>query len=383
MAQHARKKKSRSKKRTVRLLPVTITMLSLLLVIKINEVYLGSQRLREMYDVRSASAEDEKAKEEKSTTPAATPDAPAADGAKSTKPIDALVTDDVPEVSEPAPKPADAVKEPTTKPTEEKDEKKKDEEKKAEGGAHGKSSEGKDAKDHKDDKEGEKDAKKEDKEKSDKKDEKKDDKKEDGHGKEEKHGEGEGEAKPEEEPKTFGTGKSTIKEIEALKARDAQPRFSKTEIDLLENLSKRRDELDQREKEMEMKARVLDATEKRINDKLGEMKNLQTELTKIVAQYNDKQDTQIKSLVKIYEGMKPDEAAAIFNELEMPILLDVISKMSERKVSPILANMTPKKAKDVTQELAEKRKKDNIRISGSAPLASLPAAAVTPAPAKQ
>jgi flagellar motility protein MotE (MotC chaperone) len=77
----------------------------------------------------------------------------------------------------------------------------------------------------------------------------------------------------------------------------------------------------------------------------------------VLAQYNEKQDSQIKSLVKIYESMKPEEAAAIFNEMEMPILLDVIGKMSERKVALVLAGMNPKRARDVTQELADKRKK--------------------------
>ena len=74
---------------------------------------------------------------------------------------------------------------------------------------------------------------------------------------------------------------------------------------------------------------------------------------------------QIKSLVKIYEGMKPDEAAAIFNELDMPILLDVIGKMSERKVALVLANMNPKRARDVTQELADKRKKIDMNAAAS------------------
>ena len=79
------------------------------------------------------------------------------------------------------------------------------------------------------------------------------------------------------------------------------------------------------------------------------MPDMQAELGKVLAQYNQKQDDQIKSLVKIYENMKPEDAANIFNQMEMPILLDVISKMSERKVALVLANMDPKRAKDVTQ----------------------------------
>lgn len=262
------------KPRSFRLIPITVIMLGLLFVIKVNEVYIGSRQLREFYAVRDASASDK------------------ADAAKAEE------------------KPADK-----------------------------------------------KDAAKSEEAKSD---DKKEEAKDSGHGEAAKEGEkSEGEhgaAKPPEEPKTYGLGKSTVKEIEALKEKNIGTRFSKTEVDLLENLSKRRDELDQREKDLEMKTKVLDAAQKRIDDKLAEMKILDTQLSKTVATYNEKQDMQIASLVKIYEAMKPPQAAAIFNELDLPILLEVIDKMSERRVAPVLALMDPKKAKDVTQELAAMRK---------------------------
>lgn len=177
-----------------------------------------------------------------------------------------------------------------------------------------------------------------------------------GHGEAKGGGGGHGGGKPPEEPKTFGEGKLTVKQIEEMKAREQVQPYSQTELDLLQNLTKRREELDKRAEELEIKSAVLDATEKRINDKVGEMKALQQELTAVIAEYKNQQDNEVKSLVKIYESMKPLDAAAIFNEMDMPILLEVIDKMSERKVAPILAGMSPTRARDVTQELAELRK---------------------------
>ena len=306
MAKKQKKPQAPRKRRMVRLLPLTITMLSLLFIIKMNEVYLGSRELREIYGARDAVAEEKKAEH-------------GSEEAKKEEPK-----------KEGEAKEGDAKKEETAS---------KEEVKKEEGG-HG-------------------EAKKE----------------EGGHGAPEK--------KIEDE-KTFGTGKSTVKEIEALKARDAQPRYTQAELDLLQNLSKRRDELDQRERDLEIKAKVLDASEKRITDKITEIKTLEAELSKVLVQYNEKQDGQIKSLVKIYESMKPDEAAAIFNELEMPILLDVIGKMSERKVALVLANMNPKRARDVTQELADRRKKaaqNTASVAASAPTATPAPVAPAAAPA--
>ena len=60
----------------------------------------------------------------------------------------------------------------------------------------------------------------------------------------------------------------------------------------------------------------------------------------------------IAAVEKIYENMKPKAAAGVFEELDMDILLEVVSRMKERKVAPILALMTPTRAKELTFELA-------------------------------
>jgi len=53
--------------------------------------------------------------------------------------------------------------------------------------------------------------------------------------------------------------------------------------------------------------------------------------------------------------MKPKDAARIFEELDMAVLLDVIERMKERKSAPILAKMNPVRAKAITLELAQRR----------------------------
>lgn len=132
--------------------------------------------------------------------------------------------------------------------------------------------------------------------------------------------------------------------------------FTQIELDLLQNLSKRREELDSWGKEIEMREGLLKATEVKLNEKIGELKGLKQEVETLLTQYNEKEDVKIRSLVKIYENMKPKDAARIFDEVDMPILLQVIDRMSERKVAPILANMNPQRAKDLTVELAEQKK---------------------------
>lgn len=138
--------------------------------------------------------------------------------------------------------------------------------------------------------------------------------------------------------------------------------FTQVELDLLQSLSQRREELDQWARDVQMKETLLDATEKRLDAKIEEIQKLREDVGQLIAQYNEQENAKIRSLVKIYENMKPKDAASIFEEMDMPILLLVVDKMSERKVAPILANMSPKKATEVTQQLAEQRRLDQTVV---------------------
>jgi flagellar motility protein MotE (MotC chaperone) len=188
--------------------------------------------------------------------------------------------------------------------------------------------------------------------------------------KEEGHGE-EGEKKEggKDKAKEPGGSKMSESEVKALKKLSEQTKYNQIELDLLQNLSKRRDELDVREKELDLKQKALDASEQRISSRIFEMKKLQEEVEKIVNSYKQQQQKDVQSLVKIYENMKPSDAATIFNQLQMPILLSVIGSMSERKVAPVLASMDPKRAKEVTEELAELRKAKALPTEAAAPVA--------------
>lgn len=143
----------------------------------------------------------------------------------------------------------------------------------------------------------------------------------------------------------------------------AERSFSKVELELLENLGKRREELERWETNIQVKEAALDATEKRINDKITQIEAMKKDVSDLLAQYNQQEDTKIKSLVKIYENMKPKDAARIFDEIEMPILLLLIDKMAEKKASPILSEMSPQKAKQVTVELAAQRQINNAKFN--------------------
>lgn len=132
-----------------------------------------------------------------------------------------------------------------------------------------------------------------------------------------------------------------------------------SELDVLQKLAARRAELDKRQHDLDTRARLLQATEKRIDAKIAELKGIQATVDGLLKQHDKQKDEQLQSLVKIYENMKPKDAARIFEQLDMSVLLDVIERMHERKVAPILAAMSPAKAKVVTAALADRRSLPN------------------------
>jgi flagellar motility protein MotE (MotC chaperone) len=157
--------------------------------------------------------------------------------------------------------------------------------------------------------------------------------------------------------------------------------FSEIEIDILQSLAKRREELEKLEEQVRLKESVLESTEVRLDEKISQIGGLEKTVRELLTAYDKEEEAKIASLVKIYENMKPKDAARIFDELEMSILLMVVDRMTERKAAPILAKMSPLKAKSLTEELAEDRK---LRSKQEATLNEIaPPAAPQPAPPAQ
>ena len=127
------------------------------------------------------------------------------------------------------------------------------------------------------------------------------------------------------------------------------------EIDLLQQLAERRQVLESREQEFEIRTGLLAAAESRIDKKVEELKVLRETISGLIKTFDAQQDAKLLSLVKIYENMKPKEAARIFEALEMDTLLEVAERMKERKLAPIMAKMDPEKARDMTVELSRLR----------------------------
>ncbi|RJF76623.1 MotE family protein [Rhodopseudomonas palustris] len=153
--------------------------------------------------------------------------------------------------------------------------------------------------------------------------------------------------------------------------------ISPSERAILERLQARRQELDARAREVEIRESLLKAAEKRIESRVEEMKATEGQIGKAAEQKSEADAARFKGIITMYESMKPKDAAKIFDRLEMPVLIEIASQIAPRKMSDILGLMTPEAAEKVTVELAR-------RASGktSATAAALPKIEGRPVPAR-
>ena len=140
-----------------------------------------------------------------------------------------------------------------------------------------------------------------------------------------------------------------------LDASDSDFDVTGVKMEMFKDMSARRQELDKRDRALVTREALLRAAEQELDRKYQEMAELRGKIESLLETQSEQEQARIKSLVKIYEGMKPKEAARIFDTLDLDVLVSVMSRMSERKLSPVLAAMNPERARTVTIVLAEEK----------------------------
>lgn len=143
--------------------------------------------------------------------------------------------------------------------------------------------------------------------------------------------------------------------VEWKDAGDEDINNSKVRDELYKDLAKRREALEKREKEMAVREALLNAAERELDQKVRELSTIRAQIEAAMKQQSEEENARINSLVKIYEGMKPKDAASIFNTLDLEVLMVIMQRMSERKSSAIISEMNPDRARTITIMMAEQK----------------------------
>ncbi|MEX0299599.1 MAG: MotE family protein [Kordiimonas sp.] len=132
------------------------------------------------------------------------------------------------------------------------------------------------------------------------------------------------------------------------------------EMEIITQLRQRRELLEQRAQQLDLQEQLLSSTEKRIDDKIQQLRVLEQQIKGHLRLFEEREDGQLQAIVKVYETMKPKEAAPRFEVLALQTQLDLVTRMKSSKVAALMEKMTPAKASALTTELATRAQPPSI-----------------------
>ncbi|SNY94262.1 hypothetical protein SAMN04515647_4585 [Cohaesibacter sp. ES.047] len=131
-----------------------------------------------------------------------------------------------------------------------------------------------------------------------------------------------------------------------------QSSTSRSELAILERLAHRREELDERSKSLEMREALLKAAEKRLNERVQELRTLEESIKLATKERDREQQEDLVKLVAMYQSMRPKAAAKIFESLDIEVLTDMVKIMKPRTVAKIMGSMNPDAASKLSMAIA-------------------------------
>lgn len=152
------------------------------------------------------------------------------------------------------------------------------------------------------------------------------------------------------------------------KATDGAPDpASPSEKALLEKLGARRDDLKKRGEELDLREKMLDEAEKKIETGIGDLKKAEDKVDAAAKAKEEAEKQGLKSIVTMYETMKPKDAARVFDRLGHDVLVPIVVAMNPRKMAEILAVMQPDAAERLTVALANRARGGQPQVHAGAP----------------
>ncbi|HVK43072.1 MAG TPA: MotE family protein [Phenylobacterium sp.] len=157
--------------------------------------------------------------------------------------------------------------------------------------------------------------------------------------------------------------------------------LSPAELQVLQSLGARRGQLDKREQDMDVQLALMAAAEAKLDAKIKALTGMKGDIAKLMVDADTKEQAEIDRLVKVFETMKPKDAAPRMVLLDDSVRIPIAAKMKERSLSPIIAAMPPPEAKKLTEALANRfADVKRVAAAANAAVATTPPAAKPPAP---
>lgn len=130
--------------------------------------------------------------------------------------------------------------------------------------------------------------------------------------------------------------------------------LSAAEVQVLQALGERREALELRGTQLETQDALMLAAEQRLNERVAELRQLETTVNELLGRLDEEQERRVNSLVDVYQRMRAKDAAEVFDGLEDDVLVQVASRMRQANLAEVMGRMNPDRARALTQMLADR-----------------------------
>jgi flagellar motility protein MotE (MotC chaperone) len=99
-----------------------------------------------------------------------------------------------------------------------------------------------------------------------------------------------------------------------------------------------------------------DLAREKIAIETAQLEELKAEIGGMLAKVEAAHTDDVDRLISFYSQMKPNEAALIMDDLDLEVTVMVLGTMAEREAAPIMAKMSPVRARAISKILFERSK---------------------------
>lgn len=136
----------------------------------------------------------------------------------------------------------------------------------------------------------------------------------------------------------------------------AAPAAAPFDPEILVGIDLERDALDARALELDEKEARIGLAGIALERQIEELNRLDARLRETLKTADDEHTADITRLVRIYEAMKPQQAGAILDSMDIEVSTLVLAAMPEKNAGPIMANMRAVRAQAVSKIIFERSK---------------------------
>lgn len=127
--------------------------------------------------------------------------------------------------------------------------------------------------------------------------------------------------------------------------------------DLLKAVEKKQMELKDKENQLRQEEKRIEALRKDVDERIDKYTKILAQVENLLKKIEQVKEQNFEHIVKTYEAMPPEDAAARLSALDEELAVKIILKMKYKKAAAIMALMDTKKATNITQSISSIEKK--------------------------